>query len=325
MARYVRVTPRKARRVVDLIRGMPAEEAQAVLAFAPQSASDPVGKVLASAIANAGQSEQLDSGSLVVSRAWVDEGPTLKRFRPRAQGRGYRINKRTSHITVIVSDETQGKDPLVGQKVNPHGFRLGITTDFKSRWYADKLYKDYVAEDVAIRRMLQRGMERAGISKVEIERTRDRVRVDIHTARPGIVIGRRGAEADRIRGDLEKLTSKQIQLNILEVKNPEIDAQLVAQGVAEQLSSRVSFRRAMRKAMQTAMKGGARGHPGAVLGPARRCGDVAVGVLPRGAGAAAHAARRYRLRLLRGAHHVRPDRREGLDLPRRGARHPRRA
>jgi small subunit ribosomal protein S3 len=147
----------------------------------------------------------------------------------------------------------------VGQKVNPHGFRLGITTDFKSRWYANKLYKDYVAEDVAIRRLLQRGMERAGISKVEIERTMDRVRVDIHTARPGIVIGRRGAEADRIRGDLEKLTSKQVQLNILEVKNPEIDAQLVAQGVAEQLSSRVSFRRAMRKAMQTAMKSGAKG------------------------------------------------------------------
>ena len=147
----------------------------------------------------------------------------------------------------------------MGQKVNPHGFRLGITTDFKSRWYADKLYKEYVAEDVAIRKMLQRGMERAGISKVEIERTRDRVRVDIHTARPGIVIGRRGAEADRIRGDLEKLTGKQIQLNILEVRNPEVDAQLVAQGVAEQLSSRVSFRRAMRKAMQSAMKGGAKG------------------------------------------------------------------
>jgi small subunit ribosomal protein S3 len=147
----------------------------------------------------------------------------------------------------------------VGQKVNPHGFRLGITTDFKSRWYAEKKYKDYVAEDVAIRRMLQRGMERAGISTVEIERTTDRVRVDIHTARPGIVIGRRGAEADRIRGDLEKLTGKQIQLNILEVKNPEIDAQLVAQGVAEQLSSRVSFRRAMRKAMQSALKGGAKG------------------------------------------------------------------
>src|SRR5436309_4429331 len=102
--------------------------------------------------------------------------------------------------------------------------------------------------------MLSKGMERAGISKVEIERTRDRVRVDIHTARPGIVIGRRGAEADRIRGELEKLTGKQVQLNILEVKNPEADAQLVAQAVAEQLSSRVSFRRAMRKAMQSAQR-----------------------------------------------------------------------
>ncbi|MFY1697601.1 30S ribosomal protein S3 [Solwaraspora sp. WMMD791] len=142
----------------------------------------------------------------------------------------------------------------MGQKVHPHGFRLGISTDWKSRWYADKLYKDYIAEDVKIRRMMSKGLERAGISKVDIERTRDRVRVDIHTARPGIVIGRKGAEADRIRGNLEKLTGKQVQLNILEVKSPESDAQLVAQGVAEQLASRVSFRRAMRKAMQSAMK-----------------------------------------------------------------------
>ena len=152
----------------------------------------------------------------------------------------------------------------MGQKINPYGFRLGITTDYKSRWFADsskegQRYRDYVDEDVKIRRLMSKGMERAGISKVEIERTRERVRVDIHTARPGIVIGRRGAEADRIRGDLEKLTGKQVQLNILEVKNPEIDAQLVAQGVAEQLSSRVSFRRAMRKSMQSAMKGGAKG------------------------------------------------------------------
>jgi small subunit ribosomal protein S3 len=142
----------------------------------------------------------------------------------------------------------------VGQKINPHGFRLGISTDWKSRWYADKQYGEYVKEDVAIRRLLSKGMERAGIAKVEIERTRDRVRVDIHTARPGIVIGRRGAEADRIRGELEKLSGKQVQLNILEVKNPEAEAQLVAQGVAEQLSNRVAFRRAMRKAIQSAMR-----------------------------------------------------------------------
>ena len=108
-ARYARVTPRKARRVVDLIRGLPAEQAQAVLRFAPQSASDPVGKLLASAIANAEQTGQADASSLVVSRAWVDEGPTLPRFRARAQGRAYRIKKRTSHITVIVSDGGTGR------------------------------------------------------------------------------------------------------------------------------------------------------------------------------------------------------------------------
>jgi small subunit ribosomal protein S3 len=152
----------------------------------------------------------------------------------------------------------------VGQKVNPHGFRLGITTDHVSHWFADSTkagqrYKDFVREDIRIRQLMSVGMERAGIAKVEIERTRDRVRVDIHTARPGIVIGRRGAEADRIRGELEKLTGKQVQLNILEVKNPEMEAQLVAQGVAEQLTSRVAFRRAMKKAMQSAQRAGAKG------------------------------------------------------------------
>ncbi|MFT3900829.1 MAG: 30S ribosomal protein S3 [Gordonia sp. (in: high G+C Gram-positive bacteria)] len=142
----------------------------------------------------------------------------------------------------------------MGQKINPHGFRLGITTDWNSKWYADKQYADYVKEDVAIRKLLSTGLERAGIANVKIERTRDRVRVDIFTARPGIVIGRRGAEADRIRGELEKLTGKQVQLNILEVKNAESEAQLVAQGIAEQLSNRVAFRRAMRKAIQSAMR-----------------------------------------------------------------------
>jgi small subunit ribosomal protein S3 len=145
----------------------------------------------------------------------------------------------------------------MGQKINPYGFRLGITTDHKSRWYSDKLYSSYVGEDVKIRKLLVKGLERAGISSVEIERTRDRVRVDIYTARPGIVIGRNGAEAERVRSELEKLTGKQVQLNILEVKNPETDAQLVAQGVAEQLASRVQFRRAMRKAQQSAMRSGA--------------------------------------------------------------------
>ena len=142
----------------------------------------------------------------------------------------------------------------MGQKIHPYGLRLGITSEWRSRWYADKQYADYLAEDIKIRDFLSKGLERAGIADVVIERTRDRVRVDIHTARPGIVIGRRGAEADRIRGKLEKLTGKQVQLNILEVKNVDASAQLVAQSIAEQLSNRVAFRRAMRKAIQGAMR-----------------------------------------------------------------------
>ncbi|XCB30601.1 30S ribosomal protein S3 [Arcanobacterium hippocoleae] len=152
----------------------------------------------------------------------------------------------------------------MGQKVNPTGFRLGITTEHRSKWFADSTkagqrYADYLGEDIKIRRLMEKNLERAGISRVNIERRTERVVVDIHTARPGIVIGRRGAEADRLRQDLEKLTGKSVQLNILEVKNAEADAQLVAQGVAEQLSARVSFRRAMRKAMQSAQRAGAKG------------------------------------------------------------------
>ncbi|MFD2674501.1 30S ribosomal protein S3 [Gulosibacter bifidus] len=152
----------------------------------------------------------------------------------------------------------------MGQKINPYGFRLGITTDHRSRWYADSTkpgqrYADYVNEDIRIRKHLTEQLDRAGIAYIAIERTRDRVRVDIHTARPGIVIGRRGAEAERIRGELEKLTGKQIQLNILEVKNPDQEAQLVAQGIAEQLAGRVAFRRAMRKGLQSAQRAGAKG------------------------------------------------------------------
>lgn len=152
----------------------------------------------------------------------------------------------------------------MGQKVNPTGFRLGITTDHRSKWFTDSTkegerYADFLQEDIKIRRMLHKNLDRAGISRVLIERRGDRAVVDIHTARPGIVIGRGGAEADRLRSELEKLTGKSIQLNIHEVKNAEADAQLVAQGIAEQLASRVSFRRAMRKGIQSAQRAGAKG------------------------------------------------------------------
>ena len=149
----------------------------------------------------------------------------------------------------------------MGQKVNPYGFRLGVTTDWKSRWFADREeYADYVIEDWKIRDYLMTQLPHAAISRIEVERTRDRLRVDVHTARPGIVIGRRGAEADRLRAGLTKITgNNKVQLNIQEIKQPELDAALIAQGVADQLAGRVAFRRAMKRAVQNAQKAGALG------------------------------------------------------------------
>jgi small subunit ribosomal protein S3 len=149
----------------------------------------------------------------------------------------------------------------MGQKVNPYGFRLGITTDWKSRWFEERHYKDFVVEDWKIRDYLMTQLEAAAVSRIEVERTRDRLRVDIHTARPGIVIGRRGAEADRLKKKLEEITGLQnrIQLNIQEIKQPELDAALIAQGICDQLVRRVAFRRAMKRAIQTVQKAGAQG------------------------------------------------------------------
>ena len=148
----------------------------------------------------------------------------------------------------------------MGQKVNPYGFRLGITTDWKSRWFEDRGYQNAVIEDWKIRDYLMTQLESAAVSRIEIERTRDRLRVDVHTARPGIVIGRRGAEADRLRRQLGRMTKNaNVQLNIQEIKQPELDAALIAQGIADQLTRRISFRRAMKRAIQTVQKAGGQG------------------------------------------------------------------
>ena len=149
----------------------------------------------------------------------------------------------------------------MGQKVNPYGFRLGVTTDWKSRWFEERNYQNCIIEDWKIRDFLTTQLESAAVSRIEIERTRDRLRVDIHTARPGIVIGRRGSEADRLKKTIEEITglNNRIQLNIQEIKQPELDAALIAQGICDQLARRVAFRRAMKRAIQTVQKAGALG------------------------------------------------------------------
>lgn len=150
----------------------------------------------------------------------------------------------------------------MGQKVQPTGFRLGTTENWRSRWYADKDYAKTLGNDLEIRKFLENRLRRAALSRVEIERAGDKVKVIIFTARPGIVIGKKGAEIDVLRKDLEKLAGVekgQLSVDVIEIKRPELDANLVAESIAEQLEQRIAFRRAMRRAVQSARKAGAKG------------------------------------------------------------------
>jgi small subunit ribosomal protein S3 len=148
----------------------------------------------------------------------------------------------------------------MGQKVNPIGLRLGVNRTWDSRWYAnDAGYAGLLHEDVAIRKFLRKRLAQAGVSKIVIERPAKKARVTIHTARPGVVIGKKGADIEKLRGDLGKLTASEVALNIVEIRKPEIDATLIAENIAQQLERRVAFRRAMKRAVQSAMRLGAGG------------------------------------------------------------------
>ena len=147
----------------------------------------------------------------------------------------------------------------MGQKVNPHGLRVGVIKDWDSKWYADAEFSDYLVEDYNIRKFLKKKLYSAGVSKIEIERASDRVKVIIYTAKPGVVIGKGGAEIEVTKKELAKLTDKKVMVDIKEIKRPDRDAQLVAENIAQQLENRVSFRRAMKSCMGRTMKSGARG------------------------------------------------------------------
>lgn len=154
----------------------------------------------------------------------------------------------------------------MGQKVHPKGFRIGITRDWDSRWYADREYTDMLHEDYRIREKIKERFYAAGVSSIEIERTGNRVKVSINTAKPGIIIGRQGAEVERLKVDLARMTGKNVNVNIVEIKKPELDAQIVAENVAASLEKRIGFRRAMKQAIGRTMRSGAKGMKIAVSG-----------------------------------------------------------
>jgi small subunit ribosomal protein S3 len=154
----------------------------------------------------------------------------------------------------------------VGQKVHPKGFRIGVIRDWDSNWYADRDYTDLLHEDYKLRNYIKDNFYTAGISRVEIQRTGNRVRITIHTAKPGIVIGRGGMEVEKLKADLIKMTGKSININIQEVKKPELDAQIVAENIAQQLEKRISFRRAMKQTVGRTMRAGAIGIKVAISG-----------------------------------------------------------
>jgi len=147
----------------------------------------------------------------------------------------------------------------MGQKVNPIGLRLGINRTWDSRWFAGKTYGNLLHEDIALREYLDQRLSQAGVSKIVIERPAKRARVTIHTARPGVVIGKKGADIEKLRQDLSKMTGGDVALNIVEIRKPELDAKLVAENISQQLTRRVAFRRAMKRAVQSAMRLGAQG------------------------------------------------------------------
>ena len=205
----------------------------------------------------------------------------------------------------------------MGHKVNPIGMRLQVNRTWDSRWYADtKDYGDLLLEDLKIREFINKECKQAGIARVIIERPHKKCRVTIHTARPGVIIGKKGADIEVLRKKIALMTDSELHLNIVEVRKPELDAQLVAESIAQQLERRVSFRRAMKRSVQNAMRMGSAGYPGERRWPSGRRRNRTDRVVPRRSRAFAHPACRHRLRTSRSDDSLRDHRDQGLDLQR---------
>ena len=247
--------------MIDLIRGQKAGDAINILRTINKRIAPSVEKVLRSAIANAeNRSNDVDVDKLFVTEAYVNEGPRMKRVRPAPMGRAYRYQRRMAHIVVKVGDKAKDEaEKNMGQKIHPYGFRLGVTKTWRSRWFAKQDYAKLLREDLELKDSLRDRLKAAGVSSIEVDRPGNKLRITIHTSRPGIIIGRKGAEIEKLKSDLAKKTKREVFIDIQEVHKPELDAQLVSESIALQLEKRVAFRRAMRKAVDSALRFGCKG------------------------------------------------------------------
>ena len=198
----------------------------------------------------------MDIDKLIVKEAYVGKGIVMKRFHARARGRGARILKPFSHLTIILSEEMEKKN---GSKTKPVGFRLGVNRTWDSRWFGTKSYSNFLHQDLKLRKFLFEKLKSAAVSKILIERPAGKTRVSIFAGRPGLVIGKKGQDIETLRKELEKQIGNEVNLNIIEVRKPELDAKLVAETIAQQLERRVAFRRAMKRSVQAALRLGAQG------------------------------------------------------------------
>ena len=262
--KMVRISPRKLNLVAQSIRGLRAEKAVNELTFSRKRISDDVLKCLQSAIANAENNHNLDidkprgRGS---PRRQESRDEAHQRARPGSCGADREALFPADHRRARHQHERSRRGRLMGQKVNPIGLRLGINRTWDSRWYANTgEYGRLLHQDLKIRKMLREKLAGAGISRIIIERPLKKCRVTIYTAKPGVVIGKKGADIEKLRKDLSKMVEgHEVFLNLVEVRKPETDAMLVAEGIAQQLERRVAFRRAMKRAMQSTMRLGGQG------------------------------------------------------------------
>ena len=266
VARMLRVSPQKLNLLAQLIRGKKVAMALADLQFSQKRIATEVKKCLESAIANAENNHDLDVDELVVAEALCRQGAgaqALPPARPWPHGQDFEAVFEPDHRRASGSERSglrKGPRYSMGQKVNPIGLRLGINRTWDSRWYAGKNeYGTLLHEDMKIRKELMTSLKQAAVSKIVIERPHKKCRVTVHSARPGVVIGKKGADIEKLRKSVAKLTDSDVVINIIEIRKPELDATLVAESIAQQLERRVAFRRAMKRAVQSAVRLGAQG------------------------------------------------------------------